>query len=174
VIAACALAGVLSFLAPGWAAPTVANADTVVMTCKERGTVTWLSGGVAVGKTQVGWKNDKQYSDCVDPDGKEPGVYPVESVSAGTESASCDEVSNHEGTGILTWSNGSTSKIEQNASRQSKSKGNGTGSFTISIGAGNDDYRGDTATDVDTLTAKGICPGLTSATTGGTLTIYEP
>ncbi|NQE86701.1 hypothetical protein [Nocardia terpenica] len=170
-ILACALAGAASFGAPG--APAAARPDTVVMTCDETGTVTWLNG-ITDSKAQVRWKNEKHYANCVRPDKSTPPVYPEESIAGGTELASCDDVESHEGNGVMFWSDGSTTTFEQKAVKQGKSKGNGTGEFTLTIGAGND-FAGDTATDKDTLTKKEkeSCPGLQNATTQGTLTISE-
>ncbi|WP_225726956.1 MULTISPECIES: hypothetical protein [unclassified Nocardia] len=169
------LAGAVSFGAPVGVAPAAAKPDTVVMTCDETGIVTWLNAGITDTKATVRWENNKHYDNCRLPDGSTPKVYPKISVAEGTEFASCDDVDveSHKGSGEMTWSDGSATTFEQKASKQSKFKGDGTGEFTLIIGDGND-FAGDTAIDKDTLTKKESesCPGLTSATTKGTLTIY--
>ncbi|QIS10144.1 hypothetical protein [Nocardia arthritidis] len=174
MIVAGVLAGAVSFGAPGWVAPAAAKPDTVVMTCDETGNVTWLGAGITDTKAKVDWENTKHYDNCKLPDGSTPQVYPERSVAMGTELASCDAVESHEGRGEMSWSDGSTTTFKQKASKQSKFKGNGTGEFTLIIEDGND-FTGDTAIDKDTLTKKESksCPGLTSATTKGTLTIYK-
>ncbi|QIS18816.1 hypothetical protein [Nocardia terpenica] len=171
-ILACALAGAASLVVPGWVAPASARPDTAVMKCDETGTVTWLDAGIPDSKTQVSWKNDKTYTNCELSNGFTLPAYPKTSTAVGTESASCDDVENHQGSGAIVWSDGTITKFEQKASKQDKSKGNGTGEFTLTIEAGNK-FGVSTATDEDTLTAKGSCPGLTSAKTQGTLTIYQ-
>ncbi|ATL66698.1 hypothetical protein [Nocardia terpenica] len=174
-ILTCALAGAASLVGPGWVTPAAAKPDTVVMTCEETGKVTWLSDGLGNEPGEVQWTNTKEYTNCKDPNGGTLTIpTPVSSVSAGTETASCDgTVTEHSGTGIMTWSDKSTSTIATDVKSETKSKGNGKGDFPITITSGTGKDLGYSAEDVDTLKVDGTCPGLKSATTTGTLTISK-
>ncbi|WP_328407170.1 hypothetical protein [Nocardia sp. NBC_00403] len=147
-------------------------APGAIMICQESGAVSWAAPGIRNEPATIEWNAGIDFTDCAGPAVDEGRPTPVHVSETGTEFVSCDgEVSVHSGTGEITWSDGSTSKISAGVNVQSKSAGAGPGVFPITILTGN--YVGHPATDDNTVTASGqSCPGLTEATLTGTLSIF--
>ncbi|MGY1899872.1 hypothetical protein [Nocardia gipuzkoensis] len=172
VVLASASLGVIPFAAPGIAAPPGGTTAAPLITCTEHGTVNWAGSGLGSLPSKVEWTATAQFTDCIGTAVDEGEPYPVSMDEQGFEVASCDgKVSIHQGTGTITWSDGSTSTISSAAAgNQSKSKGSGPALFPIVIVSGT--YAGHTASDDNTVTTDQSCPGVTEAELVGTFTVY--
>ncbi|MFD3426211.1 hypothetical protein [Nocardia fluminea] len=172
VVLACASLGIIPFAAPGIAAPPGNRTAEPIITCAENGTVTWSGSGLGEQPSKVEWTAATEFTDCTGPTVDRGEPYPVSMDEAGTEVASCDgKVNVHQGTGTITWSDGSTSRISsKSAGNQSKSKGSGPATFPITIDSGT--YAGHTASDDNTVITEQSCPGVTEASLTGTFTVY--
>ncbi|WP_063049729.1 hypothetical protein [Nocardia arthritidis] len=172
VVLASASLGVISSTAPGIAAPPDGETRAPLVTCTEDGTVNWAGSGLGAMPSKVEWTATADFTDCTGAAVDEGEPYPVSMAERGFEVASCDgKVSIHQGTGIITWSDGSTSTISSAAAgNQSKSKGSGPASFPIVIESGT--YAGHTASDDNTVTTEQSCPGVTEANLIGAFTVY--
>jgi hypothetical protein len=143
-----------------------------LMTCHESGMVSWAAPGIGSELATVAWNAAIDFTDCRGPAVDQGRPTPVRMNEKGTELVACDgEVSAHSGTGEITWSDGSISKISAGVNVQSKVAGAGPGTFPVTFLTGN--YADHLATDDNTVAnAPGqSCPGLTEATLTGTLSI---
>jgi hypothetical protein len=171
VVLTSASLGLIPFAAPGIAAPPETRITDPIITCTENGTVNWAGSGLGEKPSKVEWTATTEFTDCSGPAVEQGEPYPVSMDEQGSEVASCNgKVNVHQGTGTITWSDGSTSKISSNsAGNQSKSKGSGPATFPIVIESGT--YTGHTASDDNTVTTEQPCPGVTAASLTGTFTI---
>ncbi|MFE7741749.1 hypothetical protein [Nocardia sp. NPDC057455] len=171
VVLASASLGIIPFAAPGIAAPPGVRTANSIITCAENGTVSWAGSGLGEKPSKVEWTATTEFTDCRGPAVDEGKPYPVSMDEEGTELASCDgKVNVHQGTGSITWSDGSTSRISsKSAGNQSKSKGSGPATFPIIIESGT--YAGHTASDDNTVSTEQSCPGVTEASLTGTFTV---
>ncbi|MFI6958744.1 hypothetical protein ACIBJI_35420 [Nocardia sp. NPDC050408] len=158
-----------------------ANADDVLLTCTEKGTVNWLGAGIGDSPAKVGWTDTITFSNCTGPAIDQGLPYPVSETDAGTETASCSQpTTDNESTGTIVWSDGSTTAVSSGSS-EIEADGSRSGEFPTLISTG--PYKGKTATDTNTVTpAIGssiatpfgqLCLGVTSATLEGTFTITK-
>ncbi|MFC9967523.1 hypothetical protein [Nocardia ignorata] len=172
VVLATASIGLVPFAAPGIAAPPGANQAEPIITCTQSGTVTWAGDGLGEKPTRVEWSATTEFADCAGSAVDEGGPYPVSMAEQGTEVASCEgKVTVHEGTGTITWSDGSTSTTSSKAAgNQAKSKGGGPATFPITIDSGT--LAGHSATDDNTVTTEQTCPGVTEAALTGTFSVH--
>ncbi|WP_153807512.1 hypothetical protein [Nocardia sp. SYP-A9097] len=147
-------------------------APQATMNCQESGTVSWAAPGIRNEPATIEWNAGIDFTNCTGPAVDQGHPTPVRLTEKGTELVSCDgDVSVHSGTGEITWSDGSTSKISAGVNVQSKSAGAGHGAFPITILTGNN--VGHPVVDDNTVTPSGqSCPGLTKATLTGTLSIF--
>ncbi|MBF6196177.1 hypothetical protein [Nocardia implantans] len=171
VVLASVSLGVVAFAAPGVAAPPSSATAAAVITCTEQGTVHWAGSGLGAIPSRIEWTATTRFTDCMGSAVDEGKPYPVSMDEQGFEVASCDgKVSVHQGTGTITWSDGSTSTISSAAAgNQSKSKGSGPALFPIVITSGT--YAGHTASDDNTVSTAQSCPGVTEAKLTGTFTV---
>lgn len=143
-----------------------------IMKCQESGTVSWAAPGIRTLPATIAWNAEIGFTGCAGSAVDAQRPTPVHLSQRGTELVSCDgDVTVHSGTGEITWSDGSVSKISSGVNVQSKSAGAGPGVFPITILSGN--YVGHPAIDDNTVTSSGqSCPGLTEATLTGTLSVF--
>ncbi|WP_194834774.1 hypothetical protein [Nocardia sp. XZ_19_369] len=164
VLGACILA------APSSARPDPAGDDARI-TCKESGQVTWLNVGIGEEALPVGWQATILFSGCSGPDISLTKPKPVSMAIAGTEQVACDgPVEEHKGTGAITWSDGTTSKISQTSEGQTKTDGSGPGDFPIKIESGH--FKGHEAVDSNDVQVEGTCPGVTAGVLTGEFYIF--
>ncbi|MEU1998271.1 hypothetical protein ABZ511_27865 [Nocardia gamkensis] len=171
VVLASASLGAVPFAAPGDAAPPGGATAAPMITCAEQGTVQWAGSGLGAIPSKVEWTATTQFTDCMGSAVDDGKPYPVSMVEQGFEVAACDgKVGVHQGTGTITWSDGSTSTISSAAAgNQSKSKGSGPALFPIVIVSGT--YAGHSASDDNTVSTAQSCPGVTEAQLIGTFTV---
>ncbi|WP_194815463.1 hypothetical protein [Nocardia sp. XZ_19_385] len=153
-------------LAASTSAAAPADADAL-LTCKETGTVTWAEPGLADQPATVEWTAEIDFSECTGA----ATPTPVKLSAKGTENAGCEgEVTEHKGTGTITWSDGSTSEFRQGETDQSKDEGSGPGIFPIYIVSGT--FADHFAEDNNTVKfADDTCPGENKADLAGTFTL---
>ncbi len=142
------------------------------MTCEETGSVTWLGPGVLGTATPAAWNATVLYSDCSGSAIEAGKPHPVQMVLNGTETVQCEgPTTDHQGTGVLTWSDGTTSTVREEQINATMSGDSGEGEFAVTIDSGN--YTGYKFVDKTTLTfSEGVCPGVAAGTFTGTLTMF--
>ncbi|MGW0248535.1 hypothetical protein ACWDYH_18070 [Nocardia goodfellowii] len=172
VVLASASLGVIPFAAPGVADPSGKKPADAIITCTGNGTVTWAGSGLGDKPSNVEWKATTQFTECKGLAVEMGEPHPISMDEQGTEIASCDgKVNVHQGTGTITWSDGSTSRFSSKAAgNQSKSKGSGPATFPITIDSGT--YARHTASDDNTATTDQSCPGVTQAALTGTFLVF--
>ncbi|MFI9404195.1 hypothetical protein [Nocardia sp. NPDC052316] len=156
-------------VAPGAAAPSAAD-DESSITCTETGDVTWLNAGIGAVALPVLWRASVTFSDCTGPGISEINAKPIRMDLTGTEIVACDgPVEAHEGSGRITWSDGTFSDVSETSKNQFKEGGSGPGTFPIDIESGH--FKGHEAIDENEVELAGTCPGASVGTLTGTFHI---
>lgn len=149
-----------------------AQASAPIMTCQETGDVTWLGLGISGAATPTNWTATVLYSKCSGSAVESGGPYPSHLVLSGTEKVQCEgPTTDHQGTGEMTWSDGTTSRVHEGQRHASMSGNSGTGEFAVTIVSGT--FEGHEVVEETSLTfSGGLCPMASTATFTGTFTLF--
>lgn len=150
--------------------PVPARAATPLMTCAEAGEISWPDG-ITKTATNTGWEATIDYSECSGSavDAGEP--VPIRMTTAGTETVECEgAATDHEGIGVLVWSDGTKSIVMEGTANAGMSDNTGLGIFPSSIVSGR--FEGKKINEKVVVMYSGdSCPGQTAATLTGTFAL---